>query len=398
MKDVFIIGSKGIPAAYGGFETFVDNLVSHQKSSMIKYHVACMEGSYKREAVQNWKKTREFLYHDAHCFEIMVPPMGAAKAVFYDLAAFHYCMDYIRHHKCQESAIYILACRIGPFIGILKKQLQSAGGKLYVNPDGHEWKRAKWNKAIRKYWKLSERLMVKHADLLVCDSTTIEKYIKEEYKKYKPETTYIAYGVDVEEGFQEKGQEIQQKLSAWYAKHDLHPFSYYLIVGRFVPENNYEYIIKDFMCSDTKQKLVIISNVEENKFYQQLKERTGFEKDHRILFVGTVYDTDLLKQIRTNATAYLHGHEVGGTNPSLLEALASTQVNILLDVGFNREVARTAAIYFKKKEGSLVNCMKKVEALSETERQKYEHAAKQRIRTGYSHEKIGKAYEELFLR
>ena len=91
----------------------------------------------------------------------------------------------------------MLACRIGPFINYYKKQLIKLGATLYINPDGHEWKRAKWNWLIRKYWKLSEKLMVKHADLLICDSRNIEKYIQDDYKKYNPKTTYIAYGADV---------------------------------------------------------------------------------------------------------------------------------------------------------------------------------------------------------
>lgn len=411
MKDVFIIGSKGIPAAYGGFETYVDNLVSHQKKKSIRYHISCMEGSYKRQEIKKWTAPREFEYQSAHCFEIAVPPIGSAKAVFYDLAAFQYCISYIRSHKCKEPIVYVLACRIGPFINIMKKQLRGLGGKLFVNPDGHEWMRGKWNAAIRNYWKYSERLMVKQADLLVCDSVTIEKYIQREYKKYHPVTTYIAYGTDADDEIMarkcritdevlqsEKMSELVSKTLAWYRKFNLEPMRYYLIVGRFVPENNYEYIIRDFMSSDTKQKLVIISNVEENNFYQQLRERTGFEKDERIIFAGTVYDAELLKAIRTNATAYLHGHEVGGTNPSLLEALASTQVNILLNVGFNREVAGKAAVYFQKEKGSLAACMKEVEAFSSKERENYEKAAKQRIRTRYSHEKIVAAYEELFLK
>lgn len=412
MKDVFIIGSKGVPASYGGFETFVDNLVSHQKKETIRYHIACMEGSYHKDKVQKWIAPREFVYQNAQCFEIMVPPIGAAKAVFYDLAAFQYCISYIRKHKCKQPVVYILACRIGPFIHMMKKQLNGFGGKLFVNPDGHEWMRGKWNAVIKKYWKYSERLMVKYADLLVCDSVTIEKYIQKEYKKYHPDTTYIAYGTDADDLATAKKYRITESdivlngdtgglirdVRDWYAKYNLQPMQYYLIVGRFVPENNYEYIIRDFMSSTTRQKLVIISNVEKNAFYQLLRERTGFEQDERIIFAGTVYDSQLLKIIRANATAYLHGHEVGGTNPSLLEALASTQVNILLDVGFNREVAGKAAFYFKKEQGSLVECMKEVEDFTADEREKYERSAKQRIRAHYSHEKIVTAYEELFLK
>ncbi|WP_142357686.1 DUF1972 domain-containing protein, partial [Streptococcus pneumoniae] len=101
-----------------------------------------------------------------------------------------------KKNKDEAPIFYILACRIGPFISGLKKKIRAIGGRLLVNPDGHEWLRAKWSLPVRKYWKFSEQLMVKHADLLVCDSKNIEKYIQEDYKQYQPKTTYIAYGTD----------------------------------------------------------------------------------------------------------------------------------------------------------------------------------------------------------
>ena len=110
-----------------------------------------------------------------------------------------------------------------------------------------------------------------------------------------------------------------------------------------------------------KKDFVIITNVEHNKFYEELKISTGFEQDKRIKFVGTVYDQELLKKIREQAYAYFHGHEVGGTNPSLLEALASTDLNLLLDVGFNREVAEDGALYWSKEENSLAALIENAE-------------------------------------
>lgn len=125
------------------------------------------------------KNSNEFEYNNARCFNINVPNIGPAKAVYYDIKALKDSIKYIKENNITNAIIYILACRIGPFIGHYKKQLKKLGVRLYVNPDGHEWKRAKWNRLIKKYWKLSEKLMVKHADLLICDSKNIEKYIKE---------------------------------------------------------------------------------------------------------------------------------------------------------------------------------------------------------------------------
>lgn len=384
MRQIFLIGSKGIPARYGGFETFVQQLTEHKRSPKLRYHVACMG-----------EKRQELEYRGTHCFVLAPPSIGPARAVWYDLAAFCYCLRYLRKHPASAPVVYVLACRIGPFVGLLKRRLRKAGGLLYVNPDGHEWMRAKWNRFIRKYWKFSERLMIKHADLVVCDSKHMELYIQKTYAKYRPSTTFIAYGADVKESGLSDGDE---RLLAWYKQHGLSRGEYYLIVGRFVPENNYETMLREFMASKTEKKLAIISNVEENAFYRRLRETTGFERDGRIVFCGTVYEERLLKKIRENAAGYLHGHEVGGTNPSLLEALGSTEVNLLLDVGFNREVGEEAALYWTKEPGSLSALIDRVSSLSGEERARLGEAAKRRIMENYGHRQIVKAYEEIFLR
>ena len=382
MKNVFIIGSKGIPANYGGFETFVDELVTRQKNTDIKYHVACLSDN-----------DRETEYHGAHCFNVKVPNIGPAKAVYYDLAALKYCVKYIKENKIDNAIVYILACRIGPFVNKYVKQLHKLNCKVYVNPDGHEWKRAKWNYFIRKYWKLSEKLMVKHADLLICDSKNIEKYIQEDYKQYSPKTTFIAYGADTSKSTLKDNDE---KLLNWYKEKGVQAKEYYLVVGRFVPENNYETMIKEFMKSNTKKDFVLITNVEQNKFYETLKNETHFDQDKRIKFVGTVYDQQLLKKIRENAYGYLHGHEVGGTNPSLLEALATTDLNLLLDVGFNQEVGEDGAVYWNKEEGNLSALINRLENINNDQLKELSTKAKQRIDSEYSWDYIVRKYEELF--
>ena len=266
---------------------------------------------------------------------------------------------------------------------------------LFVNPDGCEWKREKWNYFVRKYLKLSERCMAKYADLLICDSINIEQYIKETYSKYQPNTTFIAYGSDLPE---QKNTSIDENaLENWYKEKQVIKNEYYLIVGRFVPENNYEIMIKEFMKSNTKKDLVIITNVEKNRFYEELNQKTHFEKDKRIKFVGTVYDSNLLNEIRKNAYGYLHGHEVGGTNPSLLEALSSTKLNLLLDVNFNREVADDSSIYWNKDENNLSNLLNSLENIKPEEIQQYEIKAKERIKDIYNWQKIVKQYETIFL-
>lgn len=399
MQHVFIVGAKSI-GQYGGYETFVDKLTEyHQNNKKIKYHIACKaNGQGYMDEKKLEKVTRindsEFIYHNAHCFKLEVPDIGPAQAIYYDIKALKYCCHYITKNKIKHPIVYILACRIGPFILEYKKIIHDAGGILYVNPDGHEWKRAKWNALICKYWKVSERLMVKYADMLVCDSKNIEKYINSEYKKYSPKTTFIAYGSDV---VPSKLSDDSPEFLNWLETQNLTSANYYISVGRFVPENNFETMIREFMKSNTQKDFAIITTNNE-KYFKQLDKKFHFNSDKRIKFVGTVYNKELLKKIRENAFAYFHGHEVGGTNPSLLEALGSTKLNLLYKAGFNKEVAGDAALYWTKDNGNLAGLIDFTDKMPVSEINKYETKAKKRIKSAYNWEYICGRYEEEFLK
>ncbi len=383
MRHIFIIGSKGIPGAYGGYETFVDKLTEyHQGLAQLKYHVAC-----------KGRERKIFTYHNARCFMVKVPNIGAAQAVYYDVAALNNCCNYIKQHNINNAVIYILACRIGPFAPYFQRRIHKLGGTLYTNPDGHEFLRAKWSAPVRKYWKYSEQMMVKHSDLLICDNTNIEKYIREEYGKYSPKTIFISYGSDVKPS---KLSSSDTGYISWNTKFNITPGHYYLIVGRFVPENNFETMIREFMKSKSTKDLVIITTAN-NSFLNQLEKRLHFQNDKRIKFVGTVYDQELLKKIRENAYGYLHGHEVGGTNPSLLEAMGSTNLNLLLNVNFNLEVGQDAAMYWSKENNNLANLIDYADCLTYEEASVFGAKAKDRIRKAYSWEYIAQSYEQLFL-
>ena len=381
-QHVFIIGSKGIPAQYGGFETFVEKLVEYQTDKDILYHVARMADDEMR-----------YEYNGAIGFNVKVPDIGPAKAIYYDLAALDKCIKYCsRMHLNKPPVFYILACRIGPFIGFYKRKIQKLGGVLLINPDGHEWKRSKWSLPVREYWKLSERLMVRSADLLVCDSKKIEEYIRKDYKRYNPSTTYLSYGCD---SAPSSLPDDSEQFLGWLKEKGLSAGEYYLVVGRFVPENNVETIVREFMQSGTTRKLALITT-ENEKLYRELDEKLGFSQDERICFTGSVYDQELLKKIREKAFAYLHGHSVGGTNPSLLEALGSTKLNLLLGVGFNREVGEKAALYWTRKQGSLSGLIDKADQLSDAQIDAYGRLAKKRIKDSYQWESITDQYQDLF--
>lgn len=403
VQHVFLVGAKSL-GAYGGYETFINKLTEyHQSNSKIRYHVACKangDGCMDETKLQGVTPIteNEFEYHNAHCFKIPLPNVGAAQAIIYDTKALDYCCNYIKEHNIQNPIVYIMACRIGPWIEKYYTRIHKLGGKLFLNPDGHEWKRAKWSPPIRKYWKKSEQRMVKYSDLVICDSINIEKYIHQCYdgkgiSNSNPKTIFIAYGAETRKS---KLADDDEKLLNWYKEKGLSAKEYYLVVGRFVPENNYETMIKEFMKSNSKRNFAIITNVND-KFLDELEEKLHFKADERIKFVGTVYDQELLMKIRENAYAYFHGHEVGGTNPSLLEALGSTDLNLLLDVGFNREVAENAAIYWTKQNGYLAKIIDKADTLDKKTIAEYGIKAKQRIKDAYSWEYICEKYFKAFV-
>ncbi|MCM1231767.1 MAG: DUF1972 domain-containing protein [Clostridium sp.] len=399
MQHVFIVGAKGV-SFYGGYESFVQKLLEyHNDHDAIQYHVACKangEGCMKASQLEGASEVRNkrFCYCGADCFLVHVPNwLGSAQAIVYDMAALRKCCRYIEENRIENAIIYILACRIGPFVSGYIKRLHQLGGKVYLNPDGHEWKRAKWPAPIRRYWKWSERLMVKKADLIICDSVNIENYIRKEYAAYGPQTIYIPYGAET---MPSTMADDDPRYVRWLQRHGLRDRQFFISVGRFVPENNYETMIREFMKSRTDKDFAIIAT-ENIKFLNELNQKLHFDDDRRIKFVGTVYDQELLKKIRQNAYGYFHGHEVGGTNPSLLEALGNTRLNLLLDVCFNREVAGETALYWIKKEDSLAELIDRCDKIENKQLDDMGEKARQRVETAYSWGKITAEYEKLFL-
>lgn len=388
MQHVFLVGAKSL-GAYGGYETFINKLTEyHQNNPNIKYHIA-VKANGQGASVPDGVKVVDgrFVYHNADCFQISIPEkLGSAQAIYYDCASLKKSIEIIKEEGISNPIIYIMTCRIGPFFNHYAKKIKKLGGKIFLNPDGHEWMRAKWSKPIKKYWKYSEKVMVKGSDLIVCDSKTIEKYIHQEYGVTN--TTYIAYGAETS-----PSTCSEEKYEKWLSDKGLKRGEYYLIVGRFVPENNYETMIREYMKSHTKKDFAIITNAN-TQLQEELEEKLHYQKDKRIKFVGTVYDQELLKKIREEAYGYIHGHEVGGTNPSLLEALGSTELNLLLDIGFNREVAEDSALYWTKESGNLAyildNCDK-------NKRKELGEKAKSRIKNFFGWDFIAEQYANIWM-
>lgn len=384
MKNIMIIGSRGYKASYGGWETFVTNLIENYNDKDTQFHVAELTHN-KKEDKKVIKKGNVF------CPQVYSPKVGFVTMFIYAILALKRTKKYIQKQNLENVVVYVLGCRVGPFYPFLIHGLKKQGIKVYLNPDGLEWQREKWVWWIKICFKISEYFMVKHSDIIVCDSKAIQNYIDNRYKKFHKPSYFIPYGAELNQ--KECKTNIVKKM---YKKYQLVENNYYLIVGRFVPENNYELIIKEFMKADTKRDLVIVSNVEENKFYKELKERTKFDTDKRIKFIGPVYGKEALLYIRKNAYAYIHGHSAGGTNPSLLEALASTKLNILYNAVYNVEVGMMSSLYFSKLEGDLVRQIKKCENFTEKEIKKYEKLAQERIKTEYTWKLVVENYKKIW--
>ena len=382
-KNIFIVGARGYKFNYGGWETFVTNLILNNKNEDFEFYIPHL--TFIKDEDKKINRVDGVI-----CPLIYTPQRGFATMFNFTIKAMNYVTKFIQENHLKNTVILLLGCKVGPLIPIWKNKLKDT--KFIINPDGLEWKRDKWSWWIKECFKISERMCVKYCDCCVCDSKAIQNYIDEKYENYQTPSSFIAYGA-----YENQKAYKNSIVRELWKKYDIKDKNYYLIVGRFVPENNYEIMIREFMSSNTKKDFAIITNVND-KFLNQLEERLHFKKDSRIKFVGTVYDQELLMKIRENAYGYFHGHEVGGTNPSLLEALGSTDLNLLLNVGFNREVAQDGALYWDKKTGDLSKLIEKADIMSAEQVKNLAEKAKLRIREAYSWEYICKKYENVFLK
>ena len=380
-KNVFIIGARGYHAKYGGWETFVSNLVDYYKDDDTLFYVG--ELSDNKEDDKKLNKVNNSLY----LMPTYVKEMGSPKMFVYAIKSYLYTLKYIKKNKLRDCYIYVLGLKLGPLLWFNKILRKKYNIKILVNPDGLEHRRSKWNKIVQFCFLLSEWSMINHCDMVVCDSLGIQAYVHNRYKKAKRKTTYIAYGAR-EYDFSDVDEEAILK------EYKLKKDRYCLMVGRCVPENNYELVINEFMKSKIKKDLVIITNLSSSSYYQELVEKTLCDKDKRIHFIDGVYDQVKLATIRKNAYLYIHGHSVGGTNPSLIEAISLTDLNILYDVCFNRDIGRDTCLYFKDND-SLVKLLDDKKRL-DSSKKKLGIEAKKLFKGNFTWDKIVEQYKKLF--
>ncbi|MBR3199017.1 MAG: DUF1972 domain-containing protein [Bacilli bacterium] len=379
MKHIFIVGSRGYHVNYGGWETFTDNLVDKYNDKNTIFHVGMITDDINMKST----KISSNLFVDY----IYIKNKGSIKMFLYAIKSFNFYLKYIENNNIDNAYIYVLGLKLFNYLAIKKRIINKLNIKVFVNPDGLEWMRSKWSYPVKKFFLLSERFMLNNCDKIICDALGIQEYVCRKYPKLSSKTEVIAYGyndVDV------KGIDEQEVLNAYNLKKD----DYLLMVGRCVPENNYEMVINGYMKSTTSKKLVIISNLSSSNYYNDLLQKTGCESNSNIIFIDGVYDKQKLSIIRKNAYSYIHGHSVGGTNPSLIEALALTDINILYDVCFNRDVGADACLYFDD-EKSLTKILNDSKTLNKN-RSIMSKTAKQIVQNNYTWKIIIDKYKKIF--
>ncbi len=383
MKNVIIIGSRGYRYNYGGWETFVTEFVNNCVDKDINFYIPYLTHN---------KKNNKNITHIGKLeqVELYVPNTGFTTMFNFTIKSMNYYIKYLRKNKLKNTIIVILGSKIGPLMPKYYHDLHKLGAKVVMNPDGIEWKRDKWAWWIKKCFKISEKYHVKYTDQVVCDSKAIKEYIDSEYK-VSNKSSFIAYGTYMNNKIQD-----ENRCKKFFKEKDIKSNNYYLYVGRFVPENNIETIISEFMASNTKKKLLLVTNYEENEFYYHLKSNTKFYKDERIVFLGPVYDKELLSYLRMNAYGYIHGHSAGGTNPSLLEALAYTKLNILFDVEYNKEVGQDACYYFSNVHSSLARIINICDELKKNKIEKMGKECIDIIKNNYTWPIIVSKYDDIF--
>jgi glycosyltransferase involved in cell wall biosynthesis len=354
-----ILGSRGIPAHYGGFETFAERLAIGLQERGIEVTVFCEgDGSVRHD-----------IYHGVKLSYIHGHLPGYFRTIFYDLRS-------LWAARKGYDIVYMLGYGAAPFCLIPRLW----GATVWINPDGLEWARAKWGMLARSYFRLMEWSSVRVADCIVADSEAIAASLSSRYGTPRS-YAFIPYGCDVIET-----PPSADSLTEW----NLSPQSYYLAVCRLEPENHVLEIVRAFQDSHSDKELIVVGNrLSQTKYVMQLRSI----KEPRIRMIGGVYDTSKLTSLRYHSSGYMHGHSVGGTNPSLLEAMGCGNLIFAHDNPFNRETLGSCGLYFS-------NARELTEAVDHAECHvsdlaRLNEAAKERARTKYQWPDVVSRYVDL---
>lgn len=354
-----ILGTRGIPASYGGFETFAEELALRLAERGVDVTVYC----------ENRVGDKPEMYKGVRLTYIPSPQLGPLTTILFDLR----CLWYSRK---GFDVVYMLG--YGTSIFCLIPRLW--GTKVWINMDGIEWARAKWNLAAKIYFKVMEAIAVRIANRIIADAEGIRQFLQDRHKHISP-CNVIPYGANVIDSAPD---------ISLLAGLNLQPKQYYLIVCRLEPENHVLEIIEGFLSSKNQCVLTVVGDDKADTAYlRQLKS----VRANNVRFVGPIYD-DKLRTLRYYCRAYFHGHSVGGTNPSLLEALGCGNIVIAHDNLFNREVVGDSGLYFKT-SGEIPYHINKVENLSKEQRIEISVGARRRIKERYDWNAVAAAYQKI---
>lgn len=315
---VAIIGTVGVPANYGGFETLVEQLIRNNKSEELQYSVYCSTKTYDK---------KRWVYHGAKTQYVSLNANGI-QSIPYDIIS-------LIRAAWESDVVLILGvsgCAFLPVFRLFSKK------RLIINIDGLEHRREKWNNWIRKFLKFSEKMAVKYGDVIVTDNKGITDYVKEEYEK---DSELIAYGGD--HVFTETDNEFIVNVMTNYGVSNN---SYAMALCRIEPENNVHVILEAF--EKAKTPLIFIGNWDKNDYGRDL--RSKYKSSNYVKITSAVYDLKVLNVLRSNCAVYIHGHSAGGTNPSLVEAMFFEKPIIAFDCIYNRETTENKAVYFLDSE------------------------------------------------
>jgi glycosyltransferase involved in cell wall biosynthesis len=325
-----ILGTRGIPNYHGGFEQFAEFFSVYLARN--KHDVYVYNSSMHPYQESSFQGVRII-----HCKD-PENKIGTVGQFIYD---FNCIMD-------SRKREFDILLQLGYTSSSIWSKLLPSKSIVITNMDGLEWKRSKYNSIVQKFLKVAEKLAVKSSNHLISDSIGIQNYLT---TTYKVDSKYIAYGAEI---FSTPSEQV-------LSNYEVVANNYDLLIARIEPENNIEVILDGIASSGATTPFLVIGKHDVNVFGAHLKSK--FKEVHNIRFIGGVYNQDHLNNLRFYSNRYFHGHSVGGTNPSLLEAMASNALIIAHDNEFNKHILGEDGFYFKSSEDvcKQVNTIKKSE-------------------------------------
>jgi glycosyltransferase involved in cell wall biosynthesis len=356
---VAILGIRGIPASHGGFETFAERLALHLCSQGWEVTVYCQGASSNRIETSTWQ--------GVHLVHIPVRLNGIAGTIEFDIKS---TADAIKKHN------RILT--LGYNTGFLSVWMRIRNRTNFINMDGLEWKRAKYSFGAKAYLWVNERLAAAAGNCLIADHPAIADHLATRVPRSKIHT--IPYGSDA----------VLSADSALLSKLGLQAEGFISIIARPEPENSVLEIVSAFSAKRRGLKLAVLGKYSRASAYQAKILDSASDE---VVFTGAIYDQPIVRAIRFYSLAYAHGHQVGGTNPSLVEALGAGNAVIAHDNRFNRWVAGDSAAYFSD-ASSCQDCISSV--LSDRERrERMKLAARERWNTHFTWDSVLDSYRTL---